>query len=243
MSATAWFIIAIVGFSLAGIALAISIALFVKLNIPAVIGDLSGKTVAREIKAMRARNLSSNDKSRRSSRGNVDNGRSTEKVDVSPNTADEIAKAKAKAHSSKRLDKTDSGLNEKTDGLERKKKSTSTLSEDVAEVDVERLTDVLYEERFTDVLIESRATDVLYETRQTEVLSETKQTEVLSESKPTEILSKARQTDVLSDEEDTTSNTYTTVLDDNETDEVQLSSPVSFRITKSIVEIHTDEVI
>lgn len=81
MSAIAWLIIAIVGFSLSGIALVAAIFMFIKMNIPAVIGDLTGKTVAREIKAMRDANISSGDKSFRPSKVNLERGTLTEKVD------------------------------------------------------------------------------------------------------------------------------------------------------------------
>ena len=80
MSATAWLIIAIVGFSLSGIALVASIILFIKMDILAIIGDLTGKTVAREIKAMRETNAASGDKRFRPSAVNMERGTLTEKV-------------------------------------------------------------------------------------------------------------------------------------------------------------------
>lgn len=230
MSATTWFIIAIVGFSLAGIALAVSIALFIKLNIPAVIGDLSGKTLAREIKAMRDVNTASGDKSHRSSRVNIDRGKLTEKVNDLPGYVDEDSIAKAQVHSDKRLDKTDDGLNDNY--VTATSKRTASLTEDISEV---------VDERKTDVLVEGGATTVLTETKQTEVLSETRQTEVLSENKGTEILSEARQTEVLTMEDEYTQS-FTTVLNEVEVEE-PISAPVVFKVTRSIVEIHTDEVV
>lgn len=83
MSATAWLIIAIVGFSLSGIALVASIILFIKMDILAIIGDLTGKTVAREIKAMRETNAASGDKHFRPSAVNMERGTLTEKVSPS----------------------------------------------------------------------------------------------------------------------------------------------------------------
>lgn len=58
MTADSWFLIAIISFALSAIALIVAIFIFIKLNIPSVIGDLSGKTVAREIRAMREANAS-----------------------------------------------------------------------------------------------------------------------------------------------------------------------------------------
>lgn len=230
MSATTWFIIAIVGFSLAGIALAIAIALFVKLNIPAVIGDLSGKTIAREIKAMRDVNTASGDKTHRSSRVNIDRGKLTEKVEDLPELVDENSIAKAQAHSDKRLDKTEDGLNEIYEAPTSRK--TASLTEDVSEISVGRV---------TDVLVESRATEVLTEAKQTEFLAETKQTEVLLDHNGTANPSETRQTELLVEEP--VQQYQTTVLDDSRTAESQVVTPISFKITRSIVEIHTDEVI
>lgn len=56
MTADTWLLIAIIGFSLSGVALIVAVFMFIKLNIPSVIGDLNGKTVAREIQAMREAN-------------------------------------------------------------------------------------------------------------------------------------------------------------------------------------------
>lgn len=112
MSATLWLIIAIIGFSLAGIALVIAIFMFVKMNIPSVIGDLSGKTVAREIKAMREFNNANGDRSFRSSKVNLERGTLTEKVENSQSNR----KTNAETHVSKRLDnfKSRELLNKKT---------------------------------------------------------------------------------------------------------------------------------
>ena len=79
MSATTWLIIAIVGFSLSGIALVVAIFMFIKMDIPAVIGDLTGKTVAREIQARRDANAASGNKIHKSSSVNANRGKLTEK--------------------------------------------------------------------------------------------------------------------------------------------------------------------
>ena len=64
MSATVWLVIAIVGFSLAGVALVASVFLFLKLRIPAIIGDLTGRTVDREIRAIKDANAANTSKRR-----------------------------------------------------------------------------------------------------------------------------------------------------------------------------------
>ncbi len=240
MSATTWLIIAIVGFSLSGVALAAAVFMFIKMNIPAVIGDLSGKTVAREIKAMRDANASSGDKMHKSSRVNIDRGKLTEKVE------DEVQanpSYMAKAHASKRLDHTGAGSSAKLDAsqkLVRKRgNTTESLSSNVGEVDIEararagkdkvRVTDILEENNQTDILTPGRQTEVLSETRQTEVLSETRQTEVLSETG-----------DDLNSTEVKNGTTVLSVTSENE--EIHTRN-VTFKVTKSKVIIHSDEVI
>lgn len=53
MDANTWYMISIAGYSAALIGVIVSTVLFFKLHIVAVIGDLSGRTVARELKSMR----------------------------------------------------------------------------------------------------------------------------------------------------------------------------------------------
>lgn len=249
MSATTWLIIAIVGFSLSGVALAATVFMFIKMNIPAVIGDLTGKTVAREIKAMRDANASSGNKIHKSSSVNVNRGKLTEKV----NDEEIDSSVRAAVHASKRLDKTGSGYSTRlkkggtgqTSGDLSKGRTTESLSTNVGEVDIEerRSTAVLSQNRVTDVLGEERKTDVLSEEHGTAVLSETPETAVLSETCQTEVLSQNRQTEVLSDNVSTEGRAGTTVL--SETDELtqEGGTPVAFKVTKSVIKIHTDEVI
>lgn len=248
MSATTWLIIAIVGFSLSGIALATAIFMFIKMNIPAVIGDLSGKTVAREIKAMRDANASSGNKIHRSSSVNVNRGKLTEKV----NDEEVDSSVRAAVHASKRLDRTSSGHSTRlkkgetgqTSGTQSKERTTESLSTNVGEIDIEerRSTAVLSQNRVTDVLEEDRKTDVLSDTPGTAVLSETPGTAVLSETRQTEVLSQANQTEVLS-EVAPEGRMGTTVLSQTEELVKEGVAPVAFKVTKSVIKIHTDEVI
>ena len=214
MSAIAWLIIAIVGFSLSGIALVAAIFMFIKMNIPAVIGDLTGKTVAREIKAMRDANISSGDKSFRPSKVNLERGTLTEKVDQP--TLD--AEAPKKAHASKRLDKATGSL---SGNLSKEKGGTVGHAEGISE----------------GSNVGSSPTESLSSTA-TEVLSNDA-TEVLRDN-ATEILSN-NVTEVLSDDERTSGGT--TVLSQTEELESVEIKPVEFKITKSKLIIHSDEVI
>lgn len=232
MSATTWFVIAIVGFSLSGIALAAAVFMFIKMNIPAVIGDLTGKTVAREIKAMREANASSGNKIHKSSSVNVNRGKLTEKV------RDEKADSavKAAAHASKRLDKTGSGDsaslrkngNRQSFATPSKERTTESLSTNVGEVDIEK-------RRSTAILSKDRVTDVLDGTGKTGVLSNTLQTAVLSQNLQTEVLDCGSAA--------TESRTGTTVLNGTEELTEENVTSVDFIVTRSVIMIHTDEVI
>lgn len=242
MSANVWFIIAIVGFSLSAVAFIIALILFFRLKILDVIGDLSGRTVAREIRAMRDQNASSGDKRFRPSRVNMERGKLTEKVEG--NKADKSAMAKA--HASKRLDKTSGELGNKESAP--KKTGTADLSDGVpvkSQDSDPKGTEVLQDD--ITATLSSTATEVLSD-NSTEVLSDQNATAVLSSGatdiladNATEVLS-TNETEVLS--EGTTVLNGTTVLDETEkSDEKPQKIPVAFKITKSIIETHSDEVI
>ena len=224
MSANTWLIIAIIGFSLSGIALIAAVIMFIRLNIPAIIGDLTGRTVAREIKAMRDTNASSGDKRFRPSAVNLERGTLTEKV------AGKTANNMALAHASKRLDKTSGNLSEKSS----KRKSGTVGLSDAVQGKSGRVgsepTDMLNND--------SKATEVL-STESTEVLSDNA-TEVLSDN-ATEVLD-TNATEVLSDGTEVLSN-ETTVLSPTEQLKTDASKPVSFKIKHDEIVTHSDEVI
>lgn len=225
MSATAWLIIAIVGFSLSGIALAISIILFIKMDVLAIIGDLTGKTVAREIKAMRETNAASGDKRFRPSAVNMERGKLTEKVNQS-------AEAMKIAHADHDLSASGSYSSPR-----QSKSGTVGLGESSTIIpsktyEPPKQTDVLSQAQGTEVL--SQGTEVL--SQGTEVLSQG--TEVLSQG--TEVLSQG--TEVLTSGT-TVLNSGTTVLNSNENTDNQVKSPVSFTVVRSEVIIHSNEVI
>ena len=224
MSANTWLIIAIIGFSLSGIALIAAVIMFIRLNIPAIIGDLTGRTVAREIKAMRDTNASSGDKRFRPSAVNLERGTLTEKV------AEKTANNMALAHASKRLDKTSGNLSEKSS----KRKSGTVGLSDAVQGKSGRVgsepTDMLNND--------SNATEVL-STESTEVLSDNV-TEVLSDN-ATEVLD-TNATEVLSDGTEVLSN-ETTVLSPTEQLKTDAAKPVAFKIKHDEVVTHSDEVI
>ncbi|MEW8987900.1 MAG: hypothetical protein AB2401_13045, partial [Bacillus sp. (in: firmicutes)] len=84
MDANTWFTISIVGYSLAVVLLIVTIILFYKMNIKAIIGDLSGKTAARQIQEIREHNTNSGQKRYMPSAFNVERGSLTEPVSSFP---------------------------------------------------------------------------------------------------------------------------------------------------------------
>jgi len=80
IDATDWFIVSVVGYSLAGLLFIIAIIMFFKLKIPAVIGDLSGRTAAKQIQELRKRNSSTGIKLYKPDVFNIERGKLTEPV-------------------------------------------------------------------------------------------------------------------------------------------------------------------
>lgn len=230
MSANSWMIVAIIGFSLAGVALIAAAIMFVRLNIPAIIGDLTGRTVAREIRAMRDANASSGDKRFRPSAVNLERGTLTE------NVAERSASDVALAHASKRLDKASGSLSERSP-----KRRTGTVG----------LSDAAFGEAGqigagpTDVL-DDNATEVL-STQSSEVLSDNT-TEILSDNATEALSDNATEvldpdaTEVLHDGTEVLSN-ETTVLSPTERLQSDASKSVAFVIKQDEVVTHSDEVI
>ena len=171
---------------------------------------------------------------------NVNRGKLTEKV----NDEEIDSSARAAAHASKRLDRTGSGHSTRlkkgetgqTSGGFSKGRTTESLSTNVGEVDIE-------ERRSTAVLSQNRVTDVLGEERKTDVLSEAPGTAVLTETQGTAVLSETRQTEILADNMATEGRAGTTVLSETEELTQEGVMPVAFNVTKSVIMIHTDEVI
>ena len=247
MSANTWLVIAIVGFSLAGAALIAAVVLFIRLNIPAIIGDLTGRTVAREIKALRDMNASGGDKRFRPSAVNLARGKLTEEV------MEEAAKNKGVAHASKRLDRTSGELEQEP---QRRRSGTMGLS-DAARDGSEKIgfepTEYLDSDA-TEVLSDSDATEVLEpedaaqpEENATEVLEpedtaqpEDNATEVLEPEDAAQPDPNA--TEVLTGETELLSGS-TTVLTPTEQLTGAPTRQVTFKLKLDEVVIHSDETI
>jgi len=80
MDANIWQVISIIGFSLSGIVFVITVFIYLKFNILSVVGDLSGRTATKQIRAIREQNISTGDKPHRPNAFNINRGALTESV-------------------------------------------------------------------------------------------------------------------------------------------------------------------
>ncbi|MCC8072795.1 MAG: hypothetical protein LIO62_01535 [Clostridiales bacterium] len=80
MSAQTYLIISIVAFAVAGVLFLLAVFLFIKFNIPRIIGDLSGKTAKKSIAKIRSENEKKGKKSFRPHPIASDRGQITEKI-------------------------------------------------------------------------------------------------------------------------------------------------------------------
>lgn len=232
MDANTWFIISIVGYSLAGVLLIVAIILFYKMNILAIIGDLSGKTAARQIQEIRDQNTKSGQKRYKPNAFNVQRGSLTEPVgsisSQSGRHGNSGETGQTVAPVSKRLfGRGDTGqtvapvskpLYERGQTVETphsvgmESKSTAVLGQQENQLNRDEQTVVLFPQD-TEVLGEgeaeaSAATEVLiHETEVlndgTEVLARSDGTEVLANSYGTEVLASSEGTEVLAPSDET----------------------------------------
>lgn len=75
MNATVWYVIEIVGFSLAAVFLILEVILFIKLKVPTLVAEISGKRFEKEVKLIRERNMEGNQQSgerRHAGKRNID---------------------------------------------------------------------------------------------------------------------------------------------------------------------------
>jgi len=224
MDATAWLVISIVGYSLAGILFIISVFMFFKMNIMAIIGDLTGKTAEKQIQLMREQNAKTGNKLHKPSVFNVERGSLTEKVNASlesRNNAHYLTKEELSSASIKGLTKEITNPKEMKDLVNRQNHLSSNSYES---------TELLTDDDSTVVL--SNETEILYDA--TEVLMDA--TELLDSG--TEVLSEEDGTTVLSQEDGTTVLYPTEELNDDEDTQAQ---KITFNIIKDIKITHSNE--
>ena len=234
MDATTWLILSIVGYSLAGVLLIVVIFMFFKMNIPAIIGDLNGKSAARQIQEIREKNKLTGNKQHRPSTFNVERGTLTAPVSSrfgrtgKAGSTQSIFSEDSKYLESKGItvqssrptvvDSLPTEVITEQENLTFMNEATSVLIEDTQVLRVEEI----YSD-FTEVLINE--TEVLE--KGTEVLMN--ETEVLDEG--TVVLAQDLGTTVL--------NGTTELESENATKQLA----IEFKIVKDIKITHTNEVI
>jgi hypothetical protein len=234
MDATTWLILSIVGYSLFGVLLIVVIFMFFKLNIPAIIGDLNGKSAARQIQEIREKNKLTGNKQHRPSTFNIERGTLTApvssrfgKTGKAGSTQDTIS-GESKYLESKGIT-TQSSRPTVVDSLPTEvitEQENLSIMNEATRVLIEDTQVLLVEEVYSD------CTEVLM--NETEVLE--KGTEVLMNE--SEVLDNG--TVVLSQEMGTTVLNATTELEsENATEPLA----IEFKIVKDIKITHTNEII
>lgn len=240
------------GIALAVVFAVIAVILFVKLDIPKVIGDLSGSTARKQIKEIREKGYESLQGSGASKKDAIKSKGSTSKIEVrdikGKSASEEVSRKgnerykkavdelnKSRSHHHTRLEEADS--EKATDILrpeEDYEKETDILR---PEEDYEKETDVLRSEedyeKETDVL---RADDE-YE-RETDILTSEDEADAATDVLSTD----SDATDVLSTDDDATDvlTMDTEASDSSETD-IQGEEAEKFPLLVDVVVVHTDE--
>ena len=202
-----------------GLFLILTILLFIRFNIIAIINDLTGRTARKQIELIRNENIKSGDKKYKPSPLNTKRGKLTEHMGEGI-----VTKTKSKKYSKTGKVSLTSEINTKND-------ATELLPEEAASE--------------TEVLIEPKK-----QFRETEVLNDSPNnvngTEILNETVigGTSVLIEDAffGTDVLSSDNKIQNNDNKTTLSTNNT-VVLKEDEASFEIVKSIILIHTSEVI
>lgn len=264
MSADTWYAISLVGYFVALIGLIVTIVLYVKLDILDVIGDLTGRTVARELKTMRenrnykgTKNVSGmrrysrtvpTSKSGKSSRlGKKTAGAKTASKTAGAGKFQDIPRRKAK-----------NGTAEMGPGSRAKTASAGNVSVQVDKLvlhsrtdKLSRDTEELYED--FDPRVEYSRTDKLEDTEErtgskgTAILRSG--TEVLSETgRENRSSDKFKGTDILPEKATAVLRNGTVILEEAVTGngtsllvEEELVEPVKFSITRSYIVVHSEE--
>ena len=213
------------GIALAVVFAVIAVILFVKLDIPKVIGDLSGSTARKQIKEIREKGYESLQGSGASKKDAIKSKGSTSKI--------EVRDIKGKSASEEVSRKGNERYKKAVDELNKSRSHHHTRPEE----DYEKETDVLRSEedyeKETDVL---RADDE-YE-RETDILTSEDEADAATDVLSTD----SDATDVLSTDDDATDvlTMDTEASDSSETD-IQGEEAEKFPLLVDVVVVHTDE--
>ena len=240
------------GIALAVVFAVIAVILFVKLDIPKVIGDLSGSTARKQIKEIREKGYESLQGSGASKKDAIKSKGSTSKIevrDIKGKSASEEVSRKGNERYKKAVDE----LNKSRSHHHiRSEEADSEKATDILrpEEDYEKETDILRPEedyeKETDVLRSEedyeKETDVLraddeYE-RETDILTSEDEADAATDVLSTD----SDATDVLSTDDDATDvlTMDTEASDSSETD-IQGEEAEKFPLLVDVVVVHTDE--
>ena len=227
------------GIALAVVFAVIAVILFVKLDIPKVIGDLSGSTARKQIKEIREKGYESLQGSGASKKDAIKSKGSTSKIevrDIKGKSASEEVSRKGNERYKKAVDELNKS---RSHHHTRPEEADSEKETDILrpEEDYEKETDVLRSEedyeKETDVL---RADDE-YE-RETDILTSEDEADAATDVLSTD----SDATDVLSTDDDATDvlTMDTEASDSSETD-IQGEEAEKFPLLVDVVVVHTDE--
>ena len=165
--------ISLVSFVIAGISCLLAIFFWFRFNIPAVIGDLSGRTARKSIEKMRANNEKTGNKSYKSSKINLGRGKLTDTMLDSEKLTDKLKLRRVSADTQPETGLLDENaaiaFHSEQTALLSENEETGLLQDDMKNEEME--TDLLQ----TDVLVEameSEETGLLVEEDETGLLNE-----------------------------------------------------------------------
>ena len=214
------------GIALAVVFAVIAVILFVKLDIPKVIGDLSGSTARKQIKEIREKGYESLQGSGASKKDAIKSKGSTSKI--------EVRDIKGKSASEEVSRKGNERYKKAVDELNKSRSHHHTRPE---EADSEKATDILRPEEDYE-----KETDILrpeedYE-KETDILTSEDEADAATDVLSTD----SDATDVLSTDDDATDvlTMDTEASDSSETD-IQGEEAEKFPLLVDVVVVHTDE--
>lgn len=200
---TVWQIVAIVFFVIFAILLAVTISIFFRLDILAVIGDLSGKTAAKQIQQIKTQGISTTKKVKKTTTNNT---HFNSAISQTAYSTEERREQQMAAHPSKNLNVNLSMVQQPIVDTQTHTKSKGVSG--TVSLDSINYTDSLNKDSDTDVLgvqnnASNESTEVLSnDIEGTVILNNETATEFLADTEETEVLNSEQPTDVLSVDDD-----------------------------------------
>lgn len=176
--------ISLISFILAGVSAALAVIFWFRFNIPAVIGDLSGRTARKSIEKMRANNEKTGKKDFAPSKTNLERGKLTGLMKETENGSEKLSGKLSGKIVGKKKDATvapvapvvsekqmETALLDEETGLLTESEETELLNDDVMETEFLGDTELLEEIEETGLLVEENETMLLTNESQQVALS------------------------------------------------------------------------